>query len=421
MLNKTSAALALITIFQLAIGLFLQLYIIKTLEVGELTDAFIAAQTIPAILSAILIAVFQSVYLPSLSVKVNFPKRWHIEASKAHTKLLIIFVLIGAVLVLLSKLWIATVFRGFNDQQIETTQVLFFFLIVSSWLSTHNYIAAVSLRTVNKFILADSIILIGGMINVAIIYLYLDSKNIYILGLSFVISSFIVSVLLYRISKKPKLILRDIFSNNKNWTMMIPLIKGNILYKTSPLLDRFWLAQSFNGAMTIYSLANLINSSIIKIADKLFVVMHLSQISNLVKQNRFEELKKLHKMLFIKISLFTFIIGILLFAIEPFLSTIMQNLFNLSKEHTYTLWMIILIFLGVLFASLSSTVINNIFYSLGDTKTPSTIGIYGFLISIPLRSLGFIYGGLVGLAIMNSVYYLGNLFVLGLKLKERFK
>jgi putative peptidoglycan lipid II flippase len=418
---KPNHILAIITITQLVIGMLTQLYIIKIFGFGENTDSFIAAQTAPVILSAIMIVSFQSVYLPSLSIKVNNERKWIVEQSKAHSKLAILFFCISIVLTLSSMYWVSFIFGGFNDTQIHNTQTLLIFLLLVHWLKTHNHIFVISLRTKNKFIIADCIVLAGTALNYLLIYLFVNPDTLIALGYTYLLSSLMVFLILYFLSGKPILIFKNIFKNNKNWRLMIPLCKGNTLYKTSPLVDSYWLSQSFSGAISLYSLAQTINSAVIKVLDKLVVVMYLPRIAVLARDKNIAEIKNIYKAVTLKVLFLSIVFIVLIFSIEFCWHDIISYGFEISRENSRILWLVIISLIFVLFSSLVGTIITNIFYAFGDTKTPTKIGIYGFLCSIPLRGLGFIYGGIVGLAIMNSVYYLGNLSALHIKLKQKLE
>lgn len=421
MISKTSSILGLITIFQLALGLFSQLFIIKILGVGELTDAFIAAQTIPAILSTILITVFQSVYLPSLSVKAKFPNRWHIEQGKAHAKLFIIFGGLFLILFLLSDTVLSLIFQGFDAEQIKLTKYLFIFFMISFWLNTHSHIFAITLRTIDKFILADSILLIGTILNLLLIFFLLNKEDIDILGTIYVVSSLMVFLVLYVISGRPKLIFTNIFKNNKNWKLMIPLIKGNMLYKTSPIVDRYLLSNSFNGGMTIFAIAQMFQSSIIKIIDKLLIVMIIPDISKLVKKGNVQELRSLYITFIYKIIVVVSVSFSLIGFYEMFELQFLEYLFNINNQQEEILINIILILHLAIFAGLSVSINTAYFYAFGDTISVTNVGIKGYFASIVLKIVLFYFWGILGFAIAVSIHQLGNFIVLHILLINKLK
>jgi len=324
---------------------------------------------------------------------------------------MIIFGGLFVILFLSSGIVLSLIFQGFDTKQIELTKYLFIFFMISFWLNTHSHISAITLRTIDKFVLADSILLIGTVINLMFIFFFLNKERIDILGYIYVISSFIVFFSLYFLSGKPQLIFKGIFKNNKNWTMMLPLFKGNMLYKTSPIVDRYLLSHSFSGAMTIYNIASMINSAIIKVADKLIVIMYLPKIANLVKDKKIEELENLYKKLFLQTLMLTGFIGFVFFAIKPFWFDIVHFLFNVSEEQSKILWWILIIFLGLIFSSLFGTVTNNIFYSHGNAKTINSIGIINYTLFVPLKFIFFYKFGLIGLAITQTIFFCVQLMV----------
>lgn len=421
MISKTSSILGFITILQLAIGLLSQLFVIKILGVGELTDAFIAAQTIPAILSTILVTVFQSVYLPSLSVKSKFPNRWNIEQGKAHTKLFVMFGGLFLILFLLSDIILNLIFQGFDEEQIKLTKYLFIFFMISFWLNTHSHIFAITLRTIDKFVLADSILLIGTVINLFLIFFLLNKEDIKNLGFIYILSSLMVFFVLYAISGRPKLIFKNIFKNNKNWKLMIPLIKGNVLYKMSPIVDRYLLSHSFSGAMTIYNIANMINSSIITFISKTIITMHLPRIANLAKKKNIIELTYTYKKILFQILLLTILVVSIMICLKSFWSDLIYLVFKIDKEQSNVLWWILILFSGILFSGLAVSITTSYFYSFHDTKTPTKIGIRGFLISIPLKIILFYMYGVIGLAIASTIHQASNFIILHYLILNKMK
>jgi len=53
---------------------------------------------------------------------------------------------------------------------------------------------------------------------------------------------------------------------------------------------------------------------------------------------------------------------------------------------------------------------------MGDTRTPARIAIVGFTVAILLKVAGFRLAGVAGVAIAASLYYVGNLVWLSLRL-----
>ena len=76
-------------------------------------------------------------------------------------------------------------------------------------------------------------------------------------------------------------------------------------------------------------------------------------------------------------------------------------------------------FLGGAVGQITSVV----FYSAGDTTTPTRLGIITFTIYVPLKILAFLRFGLTGLAVSSSIFFLSNVVLqyafIGKKLPSR--
>jgi putative peptidoglycan lipid II flippase len=75
------------------------------------------------------------------------------------------------------------------------------------------------------------------------------------------------------------------------------------------------------------------------------------------------------------------------------------------------LWWIMIALIGLLAGGSAGQVTAAAFYSMGDTKTPTTLFIFTFTIYIPIKVLMFRQYGLVGLALTISAHLVINFLV----------
>lgn len=97
---KKSITIAMVMGIQILFSLGMQILIIRKMGAGVNTDAFIAAQAVPAFIIAIVITPLQSLWQPHMSIASLYPSKI-IELQKiAHTQVLIIFLIFGLTLAL---------------------------------------------------------------------------------------------------------------------------------------------------------------------------------------------------------------------------------------------------------------------------------------------------------------------------------
>jgi peptidoglycan biosynthesis protein MviN/MurJ (putative lipid II flippase) len=63
-------------------------------------------------------------------------------------------------------------------------------------------------------------------------------------------------------------------------------------------------------------------------------------------------------------------------------------------------------------------ILSTAFYAMGDTRTPTLVGISTFSAYIPIKFLVFFYYGLIGLAVSTSVFFITNVVVQALLLEK---
>jgi peptidoglycan biosynthesis protein MviN/MurJ (putative lipid II flippase) len=98
--------------------------------------------------------------------------------------------------------------------------------------------------------------------------------------------------------------------------------------------------------------------------------------------------------------------------IQPWWSQGAEQVLKLPAERAGELWMLCLFLMGYMFVGAAGTAVVAVFYALGDTRTPAGIGVVGFFVGLVAKSLAFIAGGITGLALATSLYYLVNLVAL---------
>jgi peptidoglycan biosynthesis protein MviN/MurJ (putative lipid II flippase) len=73
---------------------------------------------------------------------------------------------------------------------------------------------------------------------------------------------------------------------------------------------------------------------------------------------------------------------------------------------------------GFLIGGASGQIAATTFYAMGDTRTPTRMSIITYSIYIPAKIIIFLRYGLLGLALVNSIYLLVNLTILVVLLEK---
>ena len=101
---------------------------------------------------------------------------------------------------------------------------------------------------------------------------------------------------------------------------------------------------------------------------------------------------------------------------KPLLYGIGELTPRLAKLGMQSLWVTLLCLGGLLVAGALGQVLSSTFYAIGDTRSPTRIGMIGFSVGIVLKISGFLFAGIQGIALGTSAYSILNVFLLRRKL-----
>jgi peptidoglycan biosynthesis protein MviN/MurJ (putative lipid II flippase) len=98
-----------------------------------------------------------------------------------------------------------------------------------------------------------------------------------------------------------------------------------------------------------------------------------------------------------------------------------RALLHISQAQSQLLYAMCFGLLGMVGAGACGTIPVAAFYASGDTHTPMTVGVLGFLVSIAVKLSLFSDAGLAGLAWATSIYFVLNLLAAWMLLELRVR
>jgi putative peptidoglycan lipid II flippase len=75
-------------------------------------------------------------------------------------------------------------------------------------------------------------------------------------------------------------------------------------------------------------------------------------------------------------------------------------------EDAALFWRLLAALLGMLIGGCLGQITSTAFYAMGDTRTPTKLGVYVFSAYLPAKFASFFFFGLIGMATSISVYYI---------------
>ncbi len=386
---------------------------------GPMTDAFVAAQSVPLFLFSILSVSLQSVWQPRLSVLLNDSAKWRETQGIAQTQTLMLFASVAIPVALFSDAWIRVIFPGFDHEQSRLTSSMTLPLLAGAAFNCHSALLTTALRARDQFIRAEMVSLIGTLFLLGMTWVVVPVGGVAAAAWAVLARAIGVFLVLHSQAGRPVLLARQAWRHRDAWTSLRPLLAGSAVYKTSPLVDRYWTSLAPAGGVTVFSLAQTAMSALATVLERAVCVPVVPQLARLAAREEYEELRKTYRTCVVRISLATALAAVGMIALYPEWEAILGMLLKVSPGQAHDMWFVCLALLGYLHVAASGTIAVSAFYALNDTRTPVRIGMTGFILGVILKSAGFLLMGLTGLAIASSAYYICNIAAMCMLLEKK--
>lgn len=204
------------------------------------------------------------------------------------------------------------------------------------------------------------------------------------------------------------------------WQRIKPLLLGTAYYKTDPLIDRFLLSNASNGSLSLYYLAQQIYSAASQVLNKAIAVPLVPVLSMLHKSGDKAGFRRTYHQKLLQVAAIS-LAGLLVIG---FLGRAILDLLvgygNVSADNVADLWWIMIWLGGMFVGSAMGQISSSSFYALGDTTTPTRLGIYSYTFYIPAKLALFYCFDVFGLALVTSIFFAVNFFLQNNQLKKKF-
>jgi putative peptidoglycan lipid II flippase len=406
---RTPITLGILAILQLLVALIGQLAVLRIVGIGSVTDAYIAAQAVPLILTAVVAASLQSLWLPRFSREGHDPSALRDEQCIAQGQSLLILALMSALLWLGSAYWAALAFPGFGPEQRDLVVFLGAPLFAAAVFNSQSGLLTAGFRASGSFYVAEAVSLSTAVIALAMILLLVPKFGILAAACISALRAAAVYGVLYLKAGRPAPRLRRTETSRLVARQVRPLIIGGIFIKAGPLVDRYWSSQAVSGSVTLLSVAQLAMNSLATILERALLVQVLPSFSKLLKQGDVRGLRASYNLCLLKILMAVVVVGVFLLLLRPVWTVGLTEVLSLPPETAHEVWLLCVILLPSLYVSVAGSAAVAVFYAFGETSIPTAIGVCGFLASLVLKGVLFAYFGILGVAAGASLYLALNM------------
>ncbi len=402
---KRSSKLASLALIDIALGFGIQAIVLLTVGVGPETDAYYAGQA-PTL---VLLAIFQ---LPLQRALVAAFAERESATYPAYKLYLVVVLALGFVVAVLGALAPFVVPLAFPGLSPETTEIAVSVLRVQGcaivlmignlvWLSLNHVKGA--------FLKCELALAISSFISAVWVVATVDRFGVMSAAYAQVLKATLSGVAYY-------FFLRGAASWHtppwqQIWSVVKPLSMAGSLSKLTPLVDRSIASAATSGSLTILVFAQTIYSAAVGVAERAIVAPRLPALKRDpaagVSFRVSFQLAVAGAMLVVALSLGT---GVIL-QVPAVVSAFSAQTLKLLLES-------FILLAGLPIGTLAAQWMAATMVFVGQSRLSARIMTWCFLLGIPVKILGFELGGIRGLAVAMSCYYLASAVSLWLVLRR---
>jgi putative peptidoglycan lipid II flippase len=412
---RLGVVLGLLSALGILVNLAYQWYVLTRVGPGSQTDALFAGMMVPQLVLAVVGGSLGYVMVPLLSTEDQESRRplaWTLLQGMA-----LFWAAVAALLMLLAPLWVPLAVPGFDEPTTHLAVHLSRIQLLSLVFSGVTGVQAAAYQARHRFISAEAAPFVAALVGFGFVVWALPRLGISAAAWGLVIRSGCQTLLqapalgrYHPPTRHPGL--------GEAWRRLLPLLSGASYYKADGFVDRLLASLGPSGALSLYHLSLQLYSSLHVVLNRAVAAPAVPSLARSAAAQDWRGFTRISRdrlrvMLLVTIGL----LPVLVFVGRPTLSAFLAHgLF--SQARVEQLWWILILLCGVWVGGAAGQVLSTSFYTRGDTRTPTRIGVIGFTFAIALKLLAFKYFGIRGLAAAASLYYLGNATALYLTLRR---
>lgn len=387
-----------------------QWFIVTTLGAGREADAFFASLVIPQLVLSVISGSVVSIIVPILANKSG--RDFSRTAWNAFQLSAVIFAAFGSLLTLSASIWTGWIVPGFSEEALQLTISILPAQFLNMFFAAETWIALSANHARQQFYRVELAGIASGMSGLIFLVCTIDMWGIHAgawgLAGKAAMHMLLISPALGRYHRPSP-------SDDGVWlalTRIKPLILGNTYYKSGICIDRFLASLAPAGDMSLLHMGNQIQFAGTTILSKCIAAPALPALSVASEKEQWGIFSSITVSRLIAAGCVCCFALLVLLLGGKFIVAFLFSYREFAPDDAYRLWMLTLALGGVGLGGTLGQILSNSFYALGDTVTPTRIGIFGFTVGIAAKVFGFFTAGVFGIALGTSLYYMLNAILL---------
>ncbi len=424
---RLGLALSAITIGQLASSFGIQWYTVAQLGAGVETDALYAGATLPQVIMLVLIEPLGFVLVPMLAVRPERERRplgWLLFGL---TALLCVFIVI--LLLLLIPVVVPWLAPGFSERGLQLTVDLAKIQTGGVFGAGCVIVLSSLYQARQEFLRPALSALVSALLGWLVLIVGLRSGGVMLAGWVQVLNQsgpiLFLAPCLGRIPRRTDVQFSVVLS--ELWRRFRPLLASAAYYRTGFVVDRFLTSLLAPGSVVILDLAWRIHTAFVRIVNQGVTTPLVPSLAALSTQGSWDTFNRLYRERLRWIALISLAAALgfgaaTLQAHAVYLESGDQPIVGaLRMRDLDQLLMALMASSGALLCGSMNHLFMSVFYALGETRAPAKIQMLTYSVGMVMKCFGFMFGGLLGIAVAISISYGMEGIFLGTALHRRLK
>ncbi len=404
---RLNVSLGALAAGNLLVGLATQWYVVTRLGVGVSTDALFAGMAVPQLVLEIGSGSLMHVLVPLLASEES--ERFRRTTWALFLGIGGLFSVLAVLLAMTAPWWLRALLPGFSSSALGLTVSLTRIQLVGMVSTALLSVLWSAYHARSRFLWAEFAPVLAGGIAFGLLVAALPRFGVTAAAWANVGRSALAAAMLLPVLgawrrpdwRSPELAL--------TWQRLRPLLIGTSYYKADPLVDRYLASMAPTGGLSILYIGRQIWGAAGQIANRAIASPMVPVFAAYAKQGAWVEFRRGLKERLLWAAVLTGAgFAVFLVAGQPVLRLLIGH-GGVTSGNVADLWRVMVGLGGILIAGTMGQLTSAAFYSCGDTKTPTRLGIITFSLYVPAKIAAFFYFGLMGVAVATSAFFAVNL------------
>ena len=414
-----SASLLVTGTFNLLSLLCIYWIVLTRIGTGPETDAFFVALVLPQLVIAIVQSAITHVLIPVLAVGTSAERArdgWTFFQAAG-----LIFGLIALLLWFSSPSWVQWLAPGFPEEHRQITVSLVQVTLIAMFFTALRGVCVAIYHTKSRFLYVEVSETVAGALGIIFLLAFIGENGVF--AAAWAVTLRYGAALCFVLPGMGPY-QRPVFDQESiriTWSRAWPLLAGSSYTKLDVVVDRILASFAAPGLLSLLNVGQQLFGMGNLLIHKASSAPVFPGLSQLAAAGDWDEFRRLYQSRLAANAAISFGVILVLIAVgEPILSWVLSH-GRFDPASIRNLWLIMVTMFGLLMGGATGQIAAMAFYAMGDTRSPTAIGVVGFTIGIVMKVAGFFTMGILGIAAATSAYYLLNVIALEVALSRKIR